>query len=342
MGSMATQTWILVGSIVVSQFGWAQVTSAQSLERFTFAEPHLGTIVNLTLYAPEETVANEAAKAAFTRIKELDGIFSDYKPDSEAMRLCATAGTGQPVKVSPELFLVLQQAVKISEQTDGAFDVTVGPLVQLWRRARKQKVLPQPDEITAARELVGWKRILLDESNKTVELTRPGMRLDFGGIAKGFIAQDVSRLLRERKLNRSLVAVAGDIVAGDPPPMTDGWKVGVAPLENPNSPPSRLLLLQNLAISTSGDAFQFVEIGGIRYSHIVDPMTGIGLTQRRSCTVVSRDGALADGLATAICVMGSERGLKLIEETDDASALIVQAEGTQVIVSPKFLSHEFK
>jgi thiamine biosynthesis lipoprotein len=344
MGSMATQTWILLGVFFVSLGGWAQVSPAQSLERFSFAEAHLGTIVNLTLYAPKEIVANEAAKAAFTRVKELDGIFSDYKSDSEAMRLCAMAGTGHPIKVSPELFRLLQRALSISERTEGAFDVTVGPLVQLWRRARKQKMLPRPDEIAAARELAGWKQVSLDEANQAVELKRSGMRLDFGGIAKGFIAQDVSRLLRERGLNRSLVAVAGDIVAGDPPPDAEGWKIGVAPLDRPNDPSSRLLLLKNLAVSTSGDAFQFVEISGIRYSHIVDPLTGIGLTQRSSCTVVSRDGAMADALATAICVMGSERGMKLIEETEETSALIVQAatEGTQVVVSTKFPLHEFK
>jgi thiamine biosynthesis lipoprotein len=341
MDGMAAQAWSVVGMVFFSWIGLAQA-AAQSLERFSFTEPHLGTIVNMTLYAPEEIVANQAAKAAFLRVKELDAIFSDYKTDSEMMKLCSQAGTGRRIKVSPELFLLLKKARKVSEQTDGAFDVSVGPLVQLWRKARKQKTLPHPDEITAARQRVGWKWISLDDSEQTVELTQTGMLLDFGGIAKGFIAQEVSRQLQKRGLSRSLVAVAGDIVAGDPPPDAEGWKIGVAPLDRPDGPPTRLLLLKQMAVSTSGDAFQYVEIGGTRYSHIVDPATGIGLTNRSSCTVVSRDGAMADALATAICVLGADRGMKLIEQTDETSALIVQVtkEGVDVTTSKSFSLHE--
>jgi thiamine biosynthesis lipoprotein len=344
MNVMATQTWRLWGIFIVNIAGLAASASAQSLERFSFAEPHLGTIIELTLYAPDENAANDAARAAFARVKELDRIFSDYKPDSEAMRLCEKAGSGTSVKVSPELFSVLRQALSVSERTGGAFDVTVGPLVQLWRRARKLKTLPTPDEIADAKKMVSWQLVVLNETAGTVELKQAGMRLDFGGIAKGYIAQEICRLLRERGLNRSLVAVAGDIVAGDPPPNATGWKVGVAPLDRPNGSPSRLLLLKNRAISTSGDAFQFVEISGVRFSHIVDPATGLGLTSRSSCTVIAPEGTAADALATAVCVLGVERGLKLIEETDEVEALIVQStdNGLQVLESNQFHNCEIK
>ena len=298
----------------------------------------------MTIYAPSENVANEAARSAFTRVKELDGIFSDYKSDSEAMRLCETAGSGQPVEVSRELFQVLKQAIAISERTDGAFDVTVGPLVKLWRRARKEKTLPTLAEIAVAKQLVDWKLVALNEAGLTVELKRSGMRLDFGGIAKGFIAQDVNRVLNERGLRQSLVAVAGDIVAGDAPPQSEGWKVGVAPLERSSGNTSRLLLMKNFAISTSGDAFQFVEISGVRYSHIVDPRTGLGLTRRSSVTVLASNGTLADALATAVCVLGPERGVKLIEGNGGISALIVQAteQGVCVIETKAFRQNEVK
>jgi thiamine biosynthesis lipoprotein len=341
---MATQKWKLLGTLIVSLIWTSSWAPAQSQERFKFAEPHLGTIVEITLYASEDTVANDAAKAAFGRVKELDQIFSDYKTDSEALRLSASAGSGQAVKVSDELFHVIKQAVEVSEKSDGAFDVTVGPLVQLWRRARKQKVLPNDDEIRQAKELVGWKLLKLDEATQSVELKRQGMRLDFGGMAKGFIAQDVSRLLREKGVQQTLVAVAGDIVAGDAPSNTTGWKVGVAPLDRPNGAVSRLLLLKNCAISTSGDAFQFVEINSVRYSHIVDPQTGLGLTQRSSVTIVAADGTTADALATAVCVLGSEKGLKLIQGLDRVEALIVQAtdEGPRVIESKSFRTYEAK
>lgn len=321
---------------------WIESTSAQSLERFSFAEPHLGTIIELTIYAPEETVANEAARTAFTRVKELDRIFSDYKNDSEVMRLCETAGSGRPVKVSPELFQVLKQALEVSERTDGAFDVTVGPLVKLWRKARKEKMLPADVDIKSAKELVGWKRVTMNESHQTVELQKLGMQLDFGGIAKGFIAQEISRLLKEQGLRQTLVAVSGDIVAGDPPPGSDGWKVRVAPLERSNAASSRLLRLKNCAISTSGDAFQFVEIAGVRYSHIVDPATGLGLTRRSSVTVLAPNGTTADAWDTAVCVLGPDRGLKLLEATDSIAVLIVQAtdDGVSVVESRNFAQYE--
>lgn len=321
----------------------APSTSAQSLERFTFAEPHLGTIVEITLYAPEETVANEAAKAAYVRLVELDRIFSDYKSDSEIMRLCVDAGSRGPVKVSPELFQLLTLSLRIAEQSDGAFDVTVGPLIKLWRRARKEKKLPTSEEIAIAKASVGWQFVALDATNQTVELKRAGMQLDFGGVAKGYIAQEMSRRLREHGINRTLIAVAGDIVAGDAPPQAKGWKVGVAPL-SAQSPPSRLLLLKNCAISTSGDAFQFVEIGGVRYSHVVDPQTGLGLTKRSSVTVVASDGGLADALDTTVCIQGPEKGLRLLESYPQIEALIVEAteQGTHVVETSGFKQMEWK
>lgn len=324
--------------MIATLIGTAGSTSAQSLPRFTFAEPHLGTIVQFTLYAADETVANEAARAGFARIKQLDQIFSDYKSDSEIMRLCEKSGSGEAIEVSEELFYLVQRALEVSEQTEGAFDVTAGPLIQLWRRARKQKVLPTPEEIAVARERVGWRFIRLQRQPQTIELTQPGMRLDFGGIAKGYIAEEVSRVLREQGVTHSLVAVAGDIVAGDSPPDAEGWKVGVAPLDRPNGPPSRLLSLRQLAVSTSGDAFQFVEIAGVRYSHIIDPRTGMALTERCSCTVVARDGTTADALATAVCVLGPDKGMKLIEMEQGVEALVVRAteQGLQVTTSAGF------
>ena len=316
----------------------ALTTTAQAAERFEFREPHLGTIVAVTLYAPDETDASDCARAAFARIEELNRILSDYDPDSEAMRLCRTAGSGEAVRVSPELFEVLNKSLDLSAATDGAFDVSIGPVVKLWRTARRQKKLPPDDQLAAARQLVGWKEIQLDPKARTVELRRKGMSLDFGGIAKGYIADQARAVLIGRGIRQCLVAVAGDIAAGDPPPDRDSWRIGVAPLDKPDGDPSRYIRLVNGSISTSGDAFQFVEIGGVRYSHIVDPSTGLGLTRRSSVTVVAPDGLAADGLATAISILGPEHGLKLIEQSKGTAALIVQAtdDGLAVAESPGF------
>lgn len=314
------------------------ITKAQTLERFEFREPHLGTIVDVTLYASNETAANESARAAFGRIEELNRILSDYNPDSEVMRLCKTAGSGEAIPVSSELFEVLSKSLELSKVTEGAFDVSVSPVVKLWRVARRQRKLPPEESLKAARTLVGWQQIQVDPVKRTVELHKAGMQLDFGGIAKGYIADQARAVLIERGHRQCLVAVAGDIAAGDPPPGRDAWRIGIAPLDKPDGEPSRYLRLVNCSISTSGDAFQFVEIDGVRYSHIVDPATGLGLTRRMSVTVVAPKGVSADGLATAVCVVGPERGLKLIEQTKGAAALIVLAtdDGLTVTESPGF------
>jgi thiamine biosynthesis lipoprotein len=229
------------------------------------------------------------------------------------------------VPVSPELFEVFSHSLKYSEASDGAFDVTIAPVVKLWRVARRQRKLPDESLLSAARQLVGWKNIQLDPKARTVELRQASMSIDFGGIAKGYIADQARDVLQVRGIRQCLVAVAGDISAGDAPPNTDGWRIGVAPLDKPDGTPSRLLRLTNCAISTSGDAFQFVEIAGVRYSHIVDPATGLGLTRRSSVTVVAPKGIDADALDTTVSVLGMERGLKLIEQMKGTAALYVLA-----------------
>lgn len=296
----------------------------ETLRRYTFGEVHMGVPVRISLYAPDEPAANKAARAAFDRVRRVDWIMSDYKADSELMQLCRKSGPGKPVKVSPELIAVLRRARQISEASDGAFDVSVGPVVRLWRRARRRKRLPKEDLLQAARRLVDYRRIHIDPQAGTVELKLEGMRLDLGGIAKGYAADQALAALKRNGITRAMIDAGGDIVVSDPPPGEAGWKIGVAPLERPDGPPSRYLLLKNAAVATSGDAFQYVEIDGRRYSHIVDPRTGLGLTTRRSATVIAPDGTTADALASAVSVLGPEKGLPLIEKTKGAAALIVQ------------------
>lgn len=307
---------------------------AGDLTRFEYQEQHLGVDVNLTLYAEHESVANDAAAAAWRRIAALNLVLSDYDENSEAMRLCRTAQPGQPVAVSEDLWNALQAARRFSKLTDGAFDVTAGPLTKLWRRARRKHELPDPKHIAETRRLVDYEFVTFHPETRSVELARSGMQLDFGGIGKGLIAQEAFETLKAHGCPCSLVAIAGDIVAGDPPPGAAGWKVGIAPLDKPDGPPSRYLRLKDCAVSTSGDAFQFVEIDGVRYSHFVDVKTGVGLTRRCSVTIVAPDGATADGLATSACLLGPDRGLKLIETTPGAAGLYVLGTDSGLIATP--------
>jgi thiamine biosynthesis lipoprotein len=249
---------------------------------------------------------------------------SDYKKDSELMRLCKTFATkvGPPVPVSEDLFFVLQKAEELSKRSDGAFDVTVGPVVQLWRLARRTQELPDPKEFAAAREKVGYKKVKLDPAKKTVQLLTPGMQLDLGGIAKGYAADEVLKLLRTKfGIKQALVAASGDIACGDPPPGKEGWTVEIAPIAKSQNP--RTLTLANAAVSTSGDLEQFVVIKGVRYSHVLDPKTGLGLTGRRSVTVIARNGTTADSMTKAVSILPPEKALKLVEETPGAACYIV-------------------
>jgi thiamine biosynthesis lipoprotein len=299
-----------------------------ALSRFTFTERHMGTLFKIIVYAPDEASARKATKAAYARIAELEDIMTDYRDTSELMRLCAKAG-GDPVPVSDDLFRVLTRAQETSELSDGAFDVTVGPVVRLWRLSRRSGKMPDADDLAKARAVVGHANVVLDSTKRTVQLKKAGMRLDLGGIGKGFAADEAIRLLKKQGIDRALVAAGGDITVSNPPPDADGWKVAIAPLE-PGAKPSEQLVLKNASVSTSGDAEQYVEIDGKRYSHIVDPKTGIGLTQRMSVTVVGPDGATADSLTKVVCVLGPEKGMKLLESQPGVSARMVRLNGDKV------------
>lgn len=256
----------------------------------------MGIDARLVVYAPSRQIAEKACAAAFKRIAELDTCMSDYRRDSELNRLCRRAGRG-PVAVSSDLFRVLERARLVSEQTGGAFDVTIGPLVRLWRQARKWRVLPLPDEVASAKRLVGYRMMRLDPKKRTVSLERPGMQLDLGGIAKGYAGDEAQRVLRAHGVRRALVGMGGDIVVSGPPPGTKGWTIRV-----PNA--SGDLTFADCAVSTSGDTEQFVELGGKRYSHVVDPRTGWAVTNRVQATVVAKDGFTSDPLSKIFALLG--------------------------------------
>ncbi|MFG0335949.1 MAG: FAD:protein FMN transferase [Maioricimonas sp. JB049] len=309
--------------LLVGQSGTA--TAAETLQRFEFLQIRMGIPVSLTVYGADEQAANKAARAAYARIREIDRIMSDYDPDSELMQLCRMSRAGHPVRVSDELFYILSESVKHSRNTDGAFDVSIGPVVRLWRQTRRKRELPDPESLARARASVGFEAICLNREQQTVELRKSGMRLDLGGIAKGYAADEARRVLAEHGLNRVLIDAGGDIVAGDPPPDRPAWIIAIQPLRSRDGESVQTLQLAEGAVATSGDAYQYVEIEGVRYSHIVDPATGLGLTQSSSVTVIAPDGTTADSLASALSVLGPEDGLKLIEQTKGVEALIVVA-----------------
>lgn len=294
-------------------------------ELYVLQEPHMGTLFTIKLWLPngqgELEKCSRVSRAAFDRITELNGIFSDYLFDSELSRL-SRAPAGEAVPVSDELFDILWRSGKLFEASDGAFDVTVGPLVRLWRRSRKAGELPTAIQIEGAKERIGFDRLTLDPETQSVTKAVDDMVLDLGGIAKGYAADEVLRILREGGYSRALVAASGDIALGDPPPGAEGWKVALETMEMAE-PGEAALELKRAAVSTSGDTQRYLLIDGQRYSHIVDKKTGIGLTDRISVTVTAPNAALSDSYATAVSLLGRVRGLALIERTEGLECRIV-------------------
>jgi thiamine biosynthesis lipoprotein len=290
-----------VRSATVALITVVAAARADAQVRREFTEVHMGVPVRLVVHAASDSVARVAARAAYARVAGLEDKMSDYRVDSEVRRLERRGGGWTPV--SPELFAVLARSHQVALLSDGAFDPTIGPIVALWRESRRTRRLPPGDVLAEARGRVGWRAIGLDSTHGAVRFLRPGVRLDLGGIAKGYILQEALAILRRHGAASALVEAGGDLVVGDPPPGLTGWRVTIAGADT---------LLANVAVATSGGTEQFVEIGGERYSHVIDPRTGLGVRAGHVVTVLHSDGATADAAATALNVLGREASGRLI------------------------------
>jgi thiamine biosynthesis lipoprotein len=287
-----------------------------------YKQIHMGVLARIVCYAPDDATAETACRAAYNRIAALEDIMSDYRPGSELSRLCRQAG-GDPVPVSEELFYVLQYAYEISQRSAGTFDVTVGPYVKLWREARKTGVFPDRQKLGEAKALVGYNKMKLDREKRTVQLTVPGMKLDLGGIGKGYACDEALAELRRHGVNSALIEFGGELVCSDAPPGKPGWIIEVT---NPQpGGMSKKIFVKNAGVSTSGDTEQGMEFEGRRYSHIVDPRTGIGLTNRLLVSVVAEKGITSDPLSKALSMLEPEMGIALAKSYG-AKAYIREAE----------------
>jgi thiamine biosynthesis lipoprotein len=288
---------------------------ASGLQLFEAVEPHMGTLVRIKLYANGAEQAKAGFRAAFARIAELDAALSDYQPESELNRVCRTA-IATPVAASADLFRVLAASRKVAEDSDGAFDITLGPVIRLWRQGRRDRRVPDAAALREAAARCGYRNLHLDAARQTVMLDLPGMQLDLGGIAKGYAADAALVVLAGLGIHRALIAASGDLAFGDAPPGQHGWRIGL-------DSPACVLELANAAVSTSGDEEQHLDAGGRRYSHIIDPATSMALDSPITVTVVARRGLDADALSTAVSVLGAVRGLAFIEARPAVAARIV-------------------
>ncbi len=260
--------------------------------------PLMGTTARIVVHVMEEQQGRDAIQSAFQRAQEINDICSDYNPESELMKLCR-GPVNSPIPVSTTLATVLSHARSIAEDTEGSFDPTLGGFSKLWRRSKRQKELPDPVLLERARQASGWTKFEVDLEKSTVIVKDENLLFDLGGIAKGYAADEMLQVLKARGITSAMVAVAGDVRLGAPPPRRAGWSVGIRTL---GADIEQIIQVSNCAVSTSGDLERYVEIEGTRYSHIIDPETGLGLTRRIAATVVAPTAVQSDPLATFCCI----------------------------------------
>ena len=315
-----------ISIFILLVIGTQSAVLAQATERHTFQSRHMGTQINLILYADDDSLANRAANAAFERIEELNQIMSDYIPASELNRLSRKSGSGEWMQISEELFRVLEKSLWISEKTDGLFDVTIGPMTHEWRYIRRLPEPALPDAVTldSLKASVNYRYIELDVDSQSARLTTPNMQLDFGGIAKGYAAQEALKTVQSFGISSVLVDAGGDITLGNPPPGRDSWDVAVPKGRVDGEMAYTTVQFSGKILTTSGDMYQFALIDGQRYSHIVNPRTGLGSTDQIQATVISSTGMYADAFASALTLMEPEKGIRLIEKIEETEALIFQ------------------
>ena len=297
---MKLQSSVFLGALC----GFLFSLPSHAQQRFDFESVQMATKFHLSLHAENRETAEKAAEDAFEHVSRLTGLFSDYEPNSELNRLNATK-VNEPFQASLELVEIIARSLELSKLTDGAFDITCGHLTRLWRSMKNRKQLPPPERLAAAKAAMDWRAVKVDAQASTITLMKPGMLLDLGGIAKGYAADAVLKRLRDQHhITRALLIAGGDIAIGDPPPGKEGWEVKL----RSSAESETTVILKNAAVSTSGDMYQAITLGDTRYAHIISPLTGLGLTKTVSCSVIAADATTSDALATAMVVLGKEKG----------------------------------
>ena len=325
----------------------AACSSGQAAEA-TSSRRMMGVGWLVTVHADSVDEAAAAGEAALDRVEAIERVLSDYDRQSEVSQLmtATAASPGQPFPISDDLAATLQRSFALTEQTGGAFDVTVGPLTVLWRQARKTGRLPNPEKLAAAMAASGRSAVTLHEETAEVRasMKHADTRLDFGGIGMGYAIDAAMALLADRGIASAMIDASGDIAVSGPPPGRDHWRIAVPPLRRrqaaatsqPDETPT--LALVHAAVATSGDAYQAVVIDGVRYSHIVDPRTGLGVVGPTAVTVIAADATTADALSTATSVLGPADGLAMIEGMEGAAARFswVESDRLQVQASARW------
>jgi thiamine biosynthesis lipoprotein len=270
----------------------------------------MGSPFNLIIVSTDSVKAKHLAQKSFQLVDSLSHIFSNYDSSSELSKINTSAGL-LPYKMSTTMLDLVQKSQYAYIQSKGAYDISIGPLSSLWRNARKAKLFPEASTVLATKKLVGLGQVKINKRLGTIFLPVSGMQLDFGGIAKGYIAQRVIDYLKTSGIQQALADAGGDIVMSGAPLNQKGWLVGVNVPENTDELLNKKLQLSNCSVATSGDVYQYIEKNGVKYSHIINPITGYGVTNLRNVTIIAKTGATADWLATACSILPIKEAKKL-------------------------------
>jgi FAD:protein FMN transferase len=285
----------------------------------------MGSRFEITAVHPDEKECQGAIDAAYAEIERIEELISEWRESSIVSEINRQAG-GEPVAVPAELFNLVRRSLRVSALTDGAFDITFHTVGRLWNFKSPSAPIPSDEAIRAAMEDTGYRRVVLDEAARTVFLERPGTRIGFGAIGKGYAANRAVFVLREHGATGGIVNAGGDLVAFGTQESGELWRVGIAnPLDRDTI--FAWLDLTEQAVVTSGDYEHFIEVDGRRYSHILDPRTGYPVEELRSVTIVCPDGELADALATGVAVLGTRAGLNLVNRIEGVEGMLVDRDG---------------
>ena len=294
---------------------WISPPAAASggLVRYEASHQAMGTIFTVVAYGPNSAYLGEVADQAFQEIDRLDDEMSNYKPQSELSAINREAYR-QKVVVDPELFKLLEDSIRYSEESGGDFDITVGPLMKAWGFFRGWGHLPSPSELARVRKRIGYQHVNLDVAARTIRFDEPGIEIDLGAIAKGYAVDRVVKILRAEGIKQALVSSGtSSIYALGSPPGEQGWKISVRnPLDRTKA--ACVLRLQNLSLSVSGGFEKFFELGGKIYAHIMNPHTGIPVQNMLMTVVVSPSGTDSDALSTSFFVEGVKRSRDYLEQ----------------------------
>ncbi len=310
--------------------GCAVIPPASSPVTTKRVQMHMGTLVTVTAIGSDTHAGHRAVQAAFDEIKRLEQLLSTWRPDSELSQVNTEAGR-QPVKVSRETFEVVERSLEMARLTHGGFNIALGPAIEAWSVTERQQI---PDEpvLERLKLIVDWTRIQIDKKAQTIYLPQKGMHIDVGGIGKGYAADLAVGEMKRVGAMGGVVALSGDIKTFGVLPDGQGFPVGI---KHPRQDDAVVAIidLNDEAISTAGDYERFFERDGIRYHHILDPHTLQPARGCQSVTVLAKEGIMADGLDTAIFVLGPEKGMELVERLPGIEAIMIDREGKMAVSS---------